>query len=370
MTLTLMSILTSVLVGSILLFVQSQLFRLINRKKFISPDLLYLISILFLVRMLLPFEFGYTITIYSNHVLTFLYSVLQYALFETRFGEIKIVHLFMTVWTVGSFVSFVIFLRRYCALHNFLKLIENDRYIYNKKKNKRYPIKIIKQLDSPCVTGIFYPIILLPNVNFSDEDLGKILKHEMTHVMNFDLLFKFLLQVTTIIYWWNPVMYLISPKINQSIELRTDSAVTDDMTEKDKIDYIKLLISMRSNQTKLQSVSNFISPLSYSKKDQLLQRSVNILEEKKWRINSLSIIMIGIVAIYMVTSVVFEPDFYHKGTPEGTFRFEDAQGYLVEINENEFEVYIENEYMGIVSRYEAENLYSHFEVFKKGENKP
>ncbi|MGX4384920.1 M56 family metallopeptidase, partial [Clostridioides difficile] len=66
--------------------------------------------------------------------------------------------------------------------------------------------------------------------------------HELMHFKNKDILIKFLVLSVKIIYWFNPLVYVMSNKVNLDCELCCDESVLTDCSLKDKKEYALSLI--------------------------------------------------------------------------------------------------------------------------------
>lgn len=64
-------------------------------------------------------------------------------------------------------------------------------------------------IQTPLVIGVIRPIILLPENYFRVEDLRFIFLHEMFHIKNKDLWFRYISLISLILHWYNPFIYLL-----------------------------------------------------------------------------------------------------------------------------------------------------------------
>ena len=84
-------------------------------------------------------------------------------------------------------------------------------------------------LSSPVALGLpWRPIILLPGSclqTTSRDQLVQILTHEGAHVLRHDPVVRLLQRISLAIWWWNPLVYLLSQQLNQAREEVCDNAV-------------------------------------------------------------------------------------------------------------------------------------------------
>ncbi len=95
---------------------------------------------------------------------------------------------------------------------------------------------------SPAGMGLFKSYIFLPDYPYSKDELTWILKHELMHFKNKDILIKFLVLSVRIIYWFNPLVYVMSNKVNLDCELCCDESVIYNCSFNDKKEYALALI--------------------------------------------------------------------------------------------------------------------------------
>jgi beta-lactamase regulating signal transducer with metallopeptidase domain len=83
-----------------------------------------------------------------------------------------------------------------------------------------------KWISSPMLIGFFKPYIILPRIlTESTQGLHYIIKHELVHYKRKDFLYKWLIQIMSCIYFWNPVVWLMQNSIYKSCELSCDENV-------------------------------------------------------------------------------------------------------------------------------------------------
>ncbi|MCE7754969.1 M56 family metallopeptidase [Clostridioides difficile] len=107
---------------------------------------------------------------------------------------------------------------------------------------KKIELRGSDELISPAGMGLFKSYIFLPDYTYSKDELTWILKHELMHFKNKDILIKFLVLSVKIMYWFNPLVYIMSNKVNLDCELCCDESVLTDCSLKDKKAYALALI--------------------------------------------------------------------------------------------------------------------------------
>jgi beta-lactamase regulating signal transducer with metallopeptidase domain len=85
-------------------------------------------------------------------------------------------------------------------------------------------------IQSPAVTGVFRPVLLLP-ADFEDtlspEETRLVLKHELTHIRRGDLPLNALLCLLLALHWFNPVLWIAFFKSRQDREAACDARVLE-----------------------------------------------------------------------------------------------------------------------------------------------
>lgn len=113
------------------------------------------------------------------------------------------------------------------------------------KKN----IKIIcsKLCDTPITIGVFSPVIILPALNklgLEPTDYQYIMKHELIHIKNKDLLAKFLTLLALVIHWYNPICYLLYYELCVVSEMDCDYGVIKGINDLQRQRYSHLILDL------------------------------------------------------------------------------------------------------------------------------
>ncbi len=81
------------------------------------------------------------------------------------------------------------------------------------------------QISSPLLKGAFHPCIVLPSVDIPEKDFRYIILHELTHYKRKDMFYKWLVQATVCLHWFNPLVQLMGREITKACEFSCDEAV-------------------------------------------------------------------------------------------------------------------------------------------------
>ena len=227
------------------------IFILRRRSDYLSRYGVTFILILYIfctVRMLVPIEIpGHQKIIRDPYL--FSYIMNMYAKSEDISKEIVMAIVFGT-WIIGIIVSS--FIHR-AKLRKAKKSLENWAFESDGRAER-----ILKKIDASCnidicysalviepfIQGLFHPTIYLPDKECNDRELEFILTHEYLHWKRKDLWKKTILLVVNIIFWWNPLAYLLRSDLNQIIELNCDNTMSKRYSELQTLDYLDTLTYM------------------------------------------------------------------------------------------------------------------------------
>jgi beta-lactamase regulating signal transducer with metallopeptidase domain/biopolymer transport protein ExbD len=84
------------------------------------------------------------------------------------------------------------------------------------------------RVQSPAVTGLFRPVLLLPadlEESLAPEETRLVLKHELTHLQRGDLPLNALLCLLLALHWFNPLLWIAFFKSRQDREAACDAQV-------------------------------------------------------------------------------------------------------------------------------------------------
>jgi beta-lactamase regulating signal transducer with metallopeptidase domain len=89
----------------------------------------------------------------------------------------------------------------------------------------KIPVYYSAKATTPMLVGLLKPRIILPECEYSDEQLQAVLLHELTHLRRKDILVKWLSVLACAVHWFNPFVWLVRREIDRACELSCDEAV-------------------------------------------------------------------------------------------------------------------------------------------------
>ncbi len=161
----------------------------------------------------------------------------------------------ISIWLLGIIIFSLYHLLSYITFNNKLKR-------YAKPTNNATYLDILKELkanlhitrniqlltyaeiSSPLLIGYGNPCIILPNSNYTKEQITFIIKHELTHYKHHDLYIKLLLIVSNALHWFNPIIYILVKQASLTMELYCDECVTAKQTLTYKQQYSLTLLQI------------------------------------------------------------------------------------------------------------------------------
>ncbi len=159
-------------------------------------------------------------------------------------------------WLVWLLPALGILIRKITAYQTFLRYINagstpvsdiellNRLSIAAEQMGVKKPIEfcINPLISSPLLIGFFRPCIVLPGTDISEKDFQYILLHELIHYKRLDIFYKWLVQATLCLHWFNPLVYLMNREINRACEFSCDEAVLTKSGYDNAPDYGKTLL--------------------------------------------------------------------------------------------------------------------------------
>ncbi|MCM1214590.1 MAG: M56 family metallopeptidase [Lachnospiraceae bacterium] len=127
---------------------------------------------------------------------------------------------------------------------------------------------------SPMVIGFLEPVLILPEVRYSPEELYFILKHELIHLKRRDVYVKLLLAAANAVHWFNPLVWIMQKEAAVDMELSCDERVTQGTDYEVRKAYTETLLSTLHKRHAGKMV---LSTQFYGGKQVMKKRFKNIL---------------------------------------------------------------------------------------------
>ena len=250
MQMSFFSLMTAVLWGSLLTGVLWLL-----RKKIVGLFTVYMVALVYLfslLRMLLPLELPLTQTIPMPEIMNAVTAVVYNQLWSNASTVFRPLHLLAAVWGAGVLIGFVFSaLRNLRYKRQLLQSVQDppdpvyklmERVRQDTGKNRSVQIKVGSALDTPVGFGLIKKYIVLPEMDYDDETLYWVLRHEYTHFLNHDFTVTMLSSAFRLVFWWNPAAYLLRRDLEQVLEMKCDITVAAKLSKWEAADYMDVIL--------------------------------------------------------------------------------------------------------------------------------
>ena len=154
---------------------------------------------------------------------------------------------------------------------------------------------------SPMLLGIFRPAIILPEVDYSEEQLHAIFAHELIHLRRKDSIVKWLTLIATCLHWFNPIVWFVRREIVKSCELACDEAVIQSLDTSNKQNYGNVLLDVSANFTTPKAIA---ATMMCEEKKNLKERLDFIIKSKKHTRIAIALSLVLIVSAVCLVLVL------------------------------------------------------------------
>lgn len=160
------------------------------------------------------------------------------------------------LWVMWFTVAFAMLIRKITAYQSYIKYVAAgaervcevsllDRLAVIAEQagiSRSVELCVNPLIASPMLVGYFHPCIVLPDVEIAEKDFHYIVMHELTHYKRRDILYKWLVQVTVCLHWFNPLVHVMSREMERACEFSCDEAVVAKMGYDHAKEYGKTLL--------------------------------------------------------------------------------------------------------------------------------
>ncbi len=165
-------------------------------------------------------------------------SVNSSAITETTINTVKDKPL-QNLWIPWLMIALLLMLRKVTIYQSFVKYVRaghrevSDTDLLDRLARigelagVRRPVELCVNtlVSSPLLIGFFRPYIILPTADLAENDFTCTIWHELIHYKRKDLFYKWLVQLTICLHWFNPLVWLMGREINRACEFSCDEVV-------------------------------------------------------------------------------------------------------------------------------------------------
>ncbi len=350
----------------IFLYLYLRISLMINSEFFLNNVRVVFMGIIILcLRAVVPINFPFTITFPIKRGLPQITSFFL----ETEIGKWSLVECLVTIWVAGALIALVQLAYQYYRFRILLLQAvtigheppEEIMQILKENNMKKVRVVILSGQIVPAISGVINPILILPDYEYTNEELKFIITHEILHYRKGDLLLKTLLEICVRIYWWNPIVYFFRDKFLLFVEVANDISVIKNIPYNEKKDYVECLYKNAKLCSLYQPIAHkkaFMIPFTLKESD-LKIRIFKIINYKR-KSGKKSLMAGGInfcvLVIMILSGLFFVPEAYSVSNEveKTTFTIDENNAYLIK-NDNQYDLYVDNTYVVTLSELD-ENM--------------
>ena len=135
------------------------------------------------------------------------------------------------VWLIWLMVALILLVQKITAYHSFIRYVNAGLHPVSnveqldrlsaiaEQTGRKRPVELCVNplVSSPLLIGFFRPCIVLPSADIPEKDFQYIVLHELTHYKRRDMFYKWLVQITVCLHWFNPLVYLMRREITKAL---------------------------------------------------------------------------------------------------------------------------------------------------------
>lgn len=207
-----------------------------------------------------------------------------------------------------NLISYIVFLhkeKRNCINNKNPEVDSIMNRLCRQMSLKKVSYIISKNISTPMTVGLFNKKIILSNESLEEKQYEIILKHELFHIKNKDIEYKFLLLVLNCIYWFNPIIYMFTNQVDEILELNCDEYVLRNQSQTYRVEYAKTLLNqIEKNRNKQYRFSmNFAN-----RRKNIMRRFSNIVDKSPKRSVASIATVTAILLIVSILLIVLIPN--------------------------------------------------------------
>lgn len=325
---------------------------LTNKNKYPILFLLFAVS----VKLLIPFEYSFTVTLRSRYILTFTRDFEQYMLFDL----ISIKSAIILLWLGVSTLILSYFIYRHLRLKRLLRhfhasaepsiLALTNRLCQEENIRKVPTVLQINSINGPFVFGIIHPTIVLPK-KISPEELKIVLLHELQHIKYGHLYIKLLANFIFILHWWFPVVWRLNTLLSQALEYQVDNLVTKKLSQPESIRYMESMIRFAKSG---YAHAHVLAPLSFADnqamlKNRLLAIHSHLKKCSKHALSHLQKASIIVAFLLLLFPAFYNFEAFYDPSPEeldGAVSITTENSYFIQEKNGTYVLFVDKNYYG------------------------
>ena len=362
MTFSFATLCTHALLCGAMLLVMRMLFRHPARMGGFGIALMILCSVSLAVRLLLPFEWGFTKTInlsgFYADVAAFLHQpVFWFGPFS--FAPYNLLVLFIALVATVKIVRLLHIQGRYVKYLDSLPGAVLLSYTDSMGRARQVRCVTDPASTNALTVGCIKLRIVMPAVPMTARERELILRHELFHVASGDVCVKMLVEFVCAMCWWVPFIGTLRKQIASALEFRADRSATQSLHETEKVEYLECLLKI-SRATQRAAIPLAVS-FAERKANVLRDRFKLVLDPEQGTRLFRALTLLLVMVIVLSTFVVFEPRYVPDDIRTESFALDDGKFFLIRRSDQGFDLYMDGEHIVLLDDIPEEFL--EFPVF-------
>ena len=304
----------------------------------LSMVLLYLFCA---VRLFLPLEFPHTLIAADGVIYPHIYNLLTRE--RDMLANKPLVLILCAAWLLGFCELLFRYIRQYrkaiYSVKNYAEPWDERTNALLEQVQWQTRRKITVQgytalnIESAFGMGVLHKRIILPDRDYTETELRYVLLHEYTHFLNHDTLVKLLVTLFCMIFWWNPVVYLLQKDLEQTLEIKCDLSVARTLDEQERAAYLRTILSLMK-QTGRKHRLPFMATALFQADAQaeIKERFVMVMTYSAQRHrHTASAMLTGVFALLLIASytILPQPKFEAPSSEKaGVINFDNSTAYI------------------------------------------
>lgn len=254
--------------------------------------------------------------------------------------------LVLVIWLVGVFIKIAVIAVRIIRFYrNILResISVTDpailQTVHTIKEDlgikKEVPIYCHKSVEVPMLVIINKPVILIGSIDFLQQELYYIIKHELVHLKRRHIFFKRLGVIIQTLYWFNPLFHHFFLLFSDYCELDCDREVLENEKNQQRLFYANLLLQLISKDVPHNPVIE--SAFLGRKQKKILERRFQNIMRKQEHKTKIGIVALSICYILCCPVITYgstkagaeiATDYIIKTKEEGNKKTENSVKYI------------------------------------------
>lgn len=366
MQITIFSFLSALLWSS-LLIVALYLLRHTRFKQHFGVLSMVLLYLFCAVRLFLPLEFPHTLIAADGVIYPHIYNLLTRE--RDMLANKPLVLILCAAWLLGFCELLFRYIRQYrkaiySVAHYTTPWDERTNALLEQVQRQtgrklRVQGCTARNIESAFGMGVLHKRIILPDRNYTESELRYVLLHEYTHFLNHDTLVKLLVTLFCMIFWWNPVVYLLQKDLEQTLEIKCDLSVARTLDEQERAAYLRTILSLMKQTGRKHRLPFMATALFQADaQTEIKERFATVMTYSAQRHrHTASAMLTGVFALLLIASyaILPQPKFEAPSSEkDGRIEFDSSTAYILQDNTSGYWLHIQGEQPMKLTKSEAE----------------